>query len=69
VHPRTSENPYTSPTVTLAILGSMTFRWSHVRVANIGHFRAILGPQKGVSALLNASTRPKCHCRTRHLAE
>ena len=54
-----------SPTVTLAILGSMTFRWSHVRVANIGHFRAILGPQKGVSALLNASTRPKCHCRTR----
>ena len=47
-----------SPTVTLTIIALRSVGWSTVRVPNIGHFRAILGSQKGLSRLLNGSLGP-----------
>jgi hypothetical protein len=46
---------YSTPTVPLSTIGLRSVRWSTVTVPNIGHFRAILGSQKGVSGLLNGS--------------
>lgn len=43
------------PTVPLSILTLHSVSRSTARVPNIGHFRAILGSQKGVLGLLNGS--------------
>jgi hypothetical protein len=44
-----------SPTVTLSILALRSVGQSTVAVPDTGHFRAILGSQKGLSELLNGS--------------